>query len=760
MSESHPNSKDSRHQLTTTHEELAISRRRNITHARQGSGSKQPTQSGITPLFVWRVFRNWWKFLVPCSLLLAVAAAALVLWLHVPQYEARALIKIESNIPYIAFDSNNSNSRDSDRYVQTQIETMKSPIVLGPLLSRPSVSEIEEINSEFDPQAYIREHLSVRQVGKSELYEVAYTSSSADDAATVANYVVAEYMTVENDETDKRTNMVINTLREELKDREGHIEQLRTRVVDLAKDVTGRDPFGQGAIVGVTAFSPSTSVYQELTETEVSLEVAKAELQALKTSDIISADNAIATGHFELEISNRADVRRLEDQIRDIEQQITEIKSKPRPRISDTWEKDPDYLRVNALLIETRRSLTALREHARTELAQQQLERNKQESEQAILSKQQEITTLAKKLELLEIRRQEHVAELEKGGARSAELDIVKSELEREQNVFELISARKLALETERGAPTRASLMHTASPPRLSIEPIPFKLLAIACLSALIAPLGLATVREVVVKRVCNADELANETQLPLLGEVACLPVRKVGTRHQLMAPNQHDLLVYTESIDSLRTTLALTEGVGVRDCHKTVAVCSGVSGEGKTNISTALAMSIAHASKMPTLIIDADLRSPDVSEYLDVPSGPGLSEVISGSVPLNEAIYRVGDSLTFVLPAGSERINPHQVVEGSAIPDLLRKLGKRFSTVIIDTPPVLSASEALVYAKASDLVVYCSLSDVSRARQVRLATEKLEATGARIAGTVLSGVSTKSYVYAYGRYASLQGQA
>ena len=82
------------------------------------------------------------------------------------------------------------------------------------------------------------------------------------------------------------------------------------------------------------------------------------------------------------------------------------------------------------------------------------------------------------------------------------------------------------------------------------------------------------------------------------------------------------------------------------------------------------------------------------------------------------------------------------------------RALRQKFCTIVIDTPPILGASESLVYAKAADLVVFCSLADVSRVKQVRLAVDRLQSTGANLAGAVLSGVPVSRYVYSYGSYA------
>jgi capsular exopolysaccharide synthesis family protein len=197
-----------------------------------------------------------------------------------------------------------------------------------------------------------------------------------------------------------------------------------------------------------------------------------------------------------------------------------------------------------------------------------------------------------------------------------------------------------------------------------------------------------------------------------------------------------------------------LTENLGVPGYPQVIAICSATSGEGKTSIATSLAMSIAEATMQPTLVFDADFRSPEVGTFLEVPNDPGITEVLSGTSNMEQAIHRVGDTLAYVLPAGKGDVNPHHILQGSKIDDLLKTLREKYSTIVIDTPPILSASDALVYAKAADLVVFCSLAEVSRAKQVRLAVDRLHATGANVAGAVLSGVSFNQYIDRYGVYA------
>lgn len=722
-----------------------------LAKSAQRTANTPPPSDAMTPAFAWRVFCQWWKLTVPLGIVLASAAGAIVWFTHVPKFQGAARIRIKSQAPFVAFEVGTSES-DADRYIQTQLELLRSLAVLGPVLTRDDVGSVPGIKAATDPVAHLRKNLTILQIGKSELYEVSYFCPSANDAAAVANAVVSEYLEMQGREDRERSKSVIDVLEKERLARGVKVEQLRKRVVELAKSLTGRDPFGQGVVMDVAGFSSATSTYQSLTDAEVSIELVKQELESLRKAPPIVADKTEAA---ELQdVSNRLDVQQVEANISEIRKLIAVVKARPRQKIGETWEKDPEYIQLDEQLRLSTADLQRIKSAAGEKLLKQSIYERKIARQRLIEEKESELSSLTKRREMYASKLQQRLEEFKNGGAQSAELEFAKSELERDQKVFELIAARTLALQTEMRAPERVSLVQPAEVPKIALEPIPYRLLLLACAGSLIAPLGLAFAHELIVRRVSNPEQLASESSLAVLGEVARFPSRRVTASNQeLPAAQQKQLLVYTESIDSLRTNLMLTGCLGTTGEAKIIAICSAASGEGKTSVATSLAMSIAEASQKPTLILDADLRAPDVSEFFNVPNYPGVAEVLSDKASMEESIHRVGMTQTYVMPAGKQRVNPHHVLQGSKIDSLLGTLRNKFATIVIDTPPVLSASESLVYAQAADLVVFCAMSEVSRAKQVRFAVDRLQSTGAKLGGAVLSGVPVSRYVYHYGTY-------
>ncbi len=291
-----------------------------------------------------------------------------------------------------------------------------------------------------------------------------------------------------------------------------------------------------------------------------------------------------------------------------------------------------------------------------------------------------------------------------------------------------------------------------AKPPLAPIEMLPYRNMALAGLLALCLPFALAVGWEGVVRRIGGADDLEQQVHLAVLGEITRLPMRPRAASESAEARIGLELRIFQESIDSLRTALTLSDDL--RNL-RILAVTSAANHEGKTSVASQLALSLARATGKTTLLIDGDMRSPDVHKVFDVPLEPGLAEVLSDQCLLADAIVTTRSEHVHLLPAGRLKASPHRLLGNGAWKSLLEQLPGSYGYVIIDTPPVLAASEALVLAKAADASLLCVMRDVSRADQVRKASARLLTAGGHPVGTVLSGVPTSRYTYMNGTYPS-----
>lgn len=747
---SHPDQPDgvsmNRSLATRAHNQQALAGRRPRQNV--SDDESDGAQGGFTPYFLWCVFARWWKVVVPSAAICAAIAAGAVLYFHVQKYRATAIMMIEGTTPFIAYNTS-TNAGAANQFVQTQIELLRSPMVLEKTANHPSVSGLQELQSSVDRVEPLKSSLSIKQIARSELYEISYTSRSRQGAADVVNAVVEEYQAIRDKEDSLRSERVIELLQRQSDLRKVEVSRLRNEVMELAKKITGKDPFSQNILTDpVKANNPATELFQEMTSIEVDRELLKAELQMVEESADEPAA-AVVSEEFDAEVNASPQVRELSKQIEQIRSEMQEIKS-----TAVAQEKHPEYAKRKEFVETLESDLADLRE-----VLVKQLRRN--QSPESGMSRADRASALKKDLmkldarhELLTRKYRTHVEDMQAGGAETVNLEFKKAELQREEQVFELIAARTLALKTESQAPERVRLLQKAKPPQQAIEPVPYKLLLLATSMAMAVPFGLVLVRESIGRKLSTIIDLGRESKLPVLGEIVRFPVRPVaGRTHALPRRFQREMYLFAESVESLRTSLSLGGHLGSAEQSQVLAVVSAASGEGKTSVATSLSMSVATAGKSPVVLIDADLRSPEVAKVLGTPQGPGLAELLAGKCSLDEAVHRAPNSNLYVMPAGIAKSSPHRLIQPAALEKLLSHLRTKFNTVIIDTPPVLAASESLVCARLADSVLLCTLKDATRVKQMHSALERLERANAPIAGAVLSGVSSGQYSYEYGNY-------
>lgn len=170
------------------------------------------------------------------------------------------------------------------------------------------------------------------------------------------------------------------------------------------------------------------------------------------------------------------------------------------------------------------------------------------------------------------------------------------------------------------------------------------------------------------------------------------------------------------------------------------------------------MAVSIARACEEKVLIIDGDMRSPDVHRVLGTASGPGLAELLAHRITLDDGPIIPWASRVDVLPAGRLDGSPHGLLGNGRFGELLAELRPLYRYIVIDTPPVLAASESVVLNREADASILCTMRDVSRVDQVDETHSRLLAAGARPARIVLNGVPTRQYGYHYGEYYGRNG--
>ncbi|MBV9574379.1 MAG: polysaccharide biosynthesis tyrosine autokinase, partial [Acidobacteriales bacterium] len=208
------------------------------------------------------------------------------------------------------------------------------------------------------------------------------------------------------------------------------------------------------------------------------------------------------------------------------------------------------------------------------------------------------------------------------------------------------------------------------------------------------------------------------------------------------------------ESYRALRTSLLLTS-LGAPP--KVILITSALPQEGKTTTSLNTAIVLAQKGSR-VLLIDADLRRPTIHKMLGLGPKAGLSNVLTGSASLSQTIVRSSLLPTlFVLPAGTPPPNPAELLASPNMAAVLDQLSEQYDHIVLDTPPTLSVTDAVVMSPRADAVVLVIRSGQTTKQALRRAREILMRVNAKVCGVLLNAVNLHSPDYYY--YYEYQGK-
>ncbi|TRX57216.1 GumC family protein [Thalassomonas sp. M1454] len=191
----------------------------------------------------------------------------------------------------------------------------------------------------------------------------------------------------------------------------------------------------------------------------------------------------------------------------------------------------------------------------------------------------------------------------------------------------------------------------------------------------------------------------------------------------------------FSEAIRTLRTSLQL---LNLDKKVQVIAVTSTIPSEGKTLVTSNLAFTSAQLEK--TIIIDTDLRKPKVAKNFKL-SGPGLSDYIAGNVSLDDCIKHDEQGNVDVITAGTLPPNPQELLASNQFKTLINELKTRYQKILIDTPPILAVSDAMIVAKQADTLVYVVRASSTKESQIKASLKRLQQSNIRLGGVVLNQV-------------------
>ena len=341
--------------------------------------------------------------------------------------------------------------------------------------------------------------------------------------------------------------------------------------------------------------------------------------------------------------------------------------------------------------------------------------------------------------------------------------NLLKREFDTNQQLYDSLLQRLKDATVSAGLrATNIHVVDSARPPRVPVRPKKLLNIAVSLVVGLILGVTLAFVKEALdnsIKSIEEAERVVNAPALavvPLERELPHRPARSLTRNNGTSKPGEAELALLKQPssalAESFRTLLTSVVLSTAPRPPQVLLITSATAREGKSTTALNLAIALAQRGDS-TLIIDADLRRPGIAESLDLADGEGLAGFLTGAHGIEVALRQFSRVPTlWVLPAGPKPPNPAQLLSSSAMETLLRELRQRFKFLVIDSPPVLPVTDAMILSTFVDGVAFVVESGVTARGAVARARKVLENAGARILGLVLNKVDVRHNGY-YGYY-------
>ncbi|NQT28105.1 MAG: polysaccharide biosynthesis tyrosine autokinase [Candidatus Omnitrophica bacterium] len=235
-------------------------------------------------------------------------------------------------------------------------------------------------------------------------------------------------------------------------------------------------------------------------------------------------------------------------------------------------------------------------------------------------------------------------------------------------------------------------------------------------------------------------EDVEHCVRLPCLGYIPPIEKNFKNIKNIDLVSHHRYYSSVAEAFRKVKTALLATHSP--EKPFKAFVVSSFIPKEGKSFVATNLAITFAAAGE-PTLLIDADMRKGRISEIFGIGSERGLSNTLAGASSFHEGVVSTNIENLSVLPLGVASPNPIELLKVDKIKAILQEAGTKFRKIIIDTPPVLSVTDALVFGRECDGLIFVIKAGVTPFQYI-IDAKKMIGNRAKILGALLNGVDAK----------------
>jgi succinoglycan biosynthesis transport protein ExoP len=329
-------------------------------------------------------------------------------------------------------------------------------------------------------------------------------------------------------------------------------------------------------------------------------------------------------------------------------------------------------------------------------------------------------------------------------------------EYEQDRTLYEGLEQRLETAKVESGlGATEVDTIDKALPPVNPTLRSKVSIIATSTVLFLLGGIVITFILESLDNKLDNIQEIEGMMQLPSL---AIVPKAKRSSAEQSanLSPAQRNINVlaqpksqFAEAFRSLRTSLLLSSAGGP---PKLILFTSATPSEGKTTAACNLACVLSQGDAR-VLLLDADLRRPNVHHRFGLTGKLGLTTVLAGTSTLEESLQRIPETPNLdILPSGPVPPFPYEMLSSDTMAALLKRLSEKYDYVVIDSPPILSVPDAAVLGTLTNAVVLVIRHRKSSKNVLRRARDLMLRAGAPVAGILLNAVDINSPEY-YGYY-------
>ncbi len=649
-----------------------------------------------------------------------------------PTFRATGRVEVEPEAPpFQSSDQNNSPSTVDAGFLQTQVDVLTSNHLAWETIEGLKLDANPDFNRDLSPSGQqlsgdisslqlrlirvFHDHLHVALARDSRMLEVSFDSTDPKLASGVANALMNNYIQYNFMTKYDATRQASGWMEQQLDKLKAKVETSQQALVNYER---------QNAIVDVgdkesLAAQDLASLGQEFTQAQNHL----AEEQSL----------------YDLVKSNPSQTALLaqDDLLQMLEEKFADLKTGYVNTLAQYGPKFPKVARLKDQ-INTVQSLIA------------------EERWRSVNRIRRNYDAAMGKEEILGREVAEAKIEMENLNQLLIQHNILKHDFETNQDLYDsLLKRLKDATVTAGLRATNIHIVDRALTPTLPVRPKKALNIAVGLMVGLIFGITLALVEEGLDTSIMNAEDVERLLPTPNLAVIpAAFSLKRRSLQDGKHDPRRagHDHVValavsrcphsaLAESFRSLRTLILLSSAPPP---PQALLVTSAQPGEGKTAASVNLALALAQRGGR-VLLIDGDLRKPEVASTLGLSGTKGLSGILTGAHGFDASVEssELAPNL-WTLPAGQYPSNPSELLSSATMEQLLAGLRHCFDYLVIDSPPVLLVTDAIVLSKFVDGVVLVVESGVTPSGALLRAYKTLESAGARVLGTVLNKVDLR----------------